>query len=111
MIPRDPETGEPILHNNSFDNQFIKLSGAMAEGRENKVDVEQPEINTNEYLEAYQLYLQQICLGIIALCSLGIEDDKINNNSLAAKEKEKVTIVTRNQIIENFYRSLKRINI
>ncbi len=109
LIPRDPETGEPILHNNSFDNQFIKLSGAMAEGRENKVDVEQPEINTNEYLEAYQLYLQQICLGIIALCSLGIEDDKINNNSLAAKEKEKVTIVTRNQIIETFTEVLKEL--
>ena len=109
LIPRDPETGEPVLHNNSFDNRFIKLSGAMAEGRENKVDVEQPEINTNEYLEAYQLYLQQICLGIIALCSLGIEDDKINNNSLAAKEKEKVTIVTRNQIIETFTEVLKEL--
>lgn len=109
LIPRDPKTGELILHNNSFDNRFIKLAGGMAEGRENKVDVEQPEINTTEYLEAYQLYLQQICLGIIALCSLGIEDDKINNNSLAAKEKEKVTIVTRNQIIETFTEVLKEL--
>lgn len=109
LLPRDPETGEIILFNNSFDNQFIKIAGGMAEGRENKVDVEQPEINTNEYLEAYQLYLQQICLGIIALCSLGIEDDKINNNSLASKEKEKVTIVTRNQIIETFTEVLKEL--
>lgn len=109
LLPRDPKTGEVILYNNSFDNQFIKIAGGMAEGRENKVDVEQPEINTNEYLEAYQLYLQQICLGIIALCSLGIEDDKINNNSLAAKEKEKVTIVTRNQIIETFTEVLKEL--
>ena len=109
LLPRNPETGEIELYNNSFDNQYVKLAGGMAEGRENKVDVEQPDINTNEYLEAYQLYLQQICLGIIALCSLGIEDDKINNNSLAAKEKEKVTIVTRNQIIETFTEVLKEL--
>lgn len=109
LLPRNPETGEIELYNNSFDNQYVKLAGGMAEGRENKVDVEQPDINTNEYLEAYQLYLQQICLGVIALCSLGIEDDKINNNSLAAKEKEKVTIVTRNQIIETFTEILKEL--
>lgn len=109
LLPRDPETGEIIMFNNSFDNQFIKIAGGMVEGRENKVDVEQPTINTNEYLEAYQLYLQQICLGVVAPCSLGIEDDKINNNSLASKEKEKVTIVTRNQIIEAYTDILKEL--
>lgn len=109
LLPRNPETGEVILFNNSFDNQFIKVADGMGEGRDNKIDVEQPDINTNEYLEAYQLYLQQICLGVIAPCSLGIEDDKINNNSLASKEKEKVTIVTRNQIIESFSSILKEL--
>jgi hypothetical protein len=108
-IPRDPETGELLLFNNSFDTQFIKLDNNLSETGQSRIDVQQPEINTDQYMTAYNLYFNLICLGVIAPCSLGVEDDKLNNNSVAQKEKEKVTIITRNQIIENFSNSLKEL--
>lgn len=108
-IPRDPETGELLMFNNSFDNQFIKLDSNLSETGQNKVDVEQPTIDTEQFLKAYKMYLSLSCLGIVAPCSLGIEDDYVNANASASNEREKVTIITRNQIIESYTNVVKEL--
>ena len=105
-LPRNPETGEIIMTNNSFDNQFIKLDNNLSETGQNRVDVEQPEIHTDSYMVAYQTYLELACLGIVAPCSLGITDEKINANAVAQREREKVTTVMRGQIIESYTKVL-----
>lgn len=110
-IPRDTETGELMLFNNSFDNQFIKLDSNLSESGQNKIDVEQPSVDTEQFLKAYKMYLSLACLGIIAPCSLGIEDDYVNANASASNEREKVTIITRNQIIESYSNVIKELVI
>lgn len=97
LIPRDPENGV-LLEPNPFDNRFIKMASSMAEGDKQKIDVSQPEIKYDAYLSSYIGFLDLSLQGIISPATLGI-DLKKTDNAESQREKEKVTLYTRGQII------------
>lgn len=98
LLPKDAETGE-VLMPNPFDNKFIKTQTSMNENTQNKIDVEQPEIPTDQYLQSYITFLDLCLQGIISPSTLGIDNKKLDNAE-AQREKEKTTLYTRGMIIE-----------
>lgn len=98
LLPKDADTGEVIIPN-PFDNKFIKTQTSMNENTQNKIDVEQPEIPTDEYLQSYITFLDLCLQGIISPSTLGIDNKKLDNAE-AQREKEKTTLYTRGIIID-----------
>lgn len=98
FLPRNPYTGE-VLSPNHFDNRYIRTDNDMAEGAQNKIDVEQPDIPHESYLASYMTALDLCLQGIISPSTLGIDVKKLDNAD-AQREKEKATLYTRNAAIE-----------
>ncbi len=97
LCPRNPETGE-LLPPNPFDNQYVKIGSSLAEDNKSKIDVSQPTIAYEAYRESYAGWLDLVLQGIISPATLGI-DLKKTDNAESQREKEKVTLYTRGQII------------
>lgn len=97
LIPRDPNTGT-LLESNPFDNQFVMVGSSMAENETSKIDVSQPNISYEAYVNSYSSFLDLVLQGIISPATLGI-DLKKTDNAEAQREKEKVTLYTRGQIV------------
>ncbi|MDF2906829.1 MAG: putative phage minor capsid protein [Herbinix sp.] len=97
LIPRDPNTGA-LLEANPFDNQFIKVGSSMAEDNKSKIDISQPQISYEAYMSSYSNFLDLVLQGIISPATLGIDLKKTDNGE-AQREKEKVTLYTRGQIV------------
>ncbi len=97
LIPRNPENGA-LLQPNPFDNQFVKIGSTMAENETQKIDVSQPQIAFEAYQASYASFLDLALQGIISPSTLGI-DLKKTDNAESQREKEKVTLYTRNQIV------------
>ena len=98
LIPRNPETGAPITPN-AFDNQFIAIKGNASEDAEDRITVEAPTINYEGLLQTYINTLDMCLQGILSPSTLGIDVKKLDNAE-AQREKEKVTLYTRNKIID-----------
>lgn len=98
LLPKDPATGEVILPN-PFDNKFIKTEANMNETTKAQIDVEQPNIPTEQYLQSYITFLDLCLQGIISPSTLGIDNKKLDNAE-AQREKEKTTLYTRGVIID-----------
>lgn len=98
MIPRDPNTGRTIPPN-SFDNQYIALKASMAENATDKIYTEAPSIDFEGLFKTYINTLDMCLQGIISPSTLGIDVKKLDNAE-AQREKEKVTLYTRNNIIK-----------
>lgn len=101
MIPRDPETGR-IIKPNDFDNDYIAIGTTRVEGDNNKIEVSQPNILYQSYVESYSNFLDIVLQGIISPATLGI-DLKKTDNATAQREKEKITLHTRNKIVSVLY--------
>lgn len=100
MIPKDPEDGTlAIYESNPFDNKFIKADAAMNENNQDKIDIEQAEIPTENYLQSYITFLDLCLQGIVSPSTLGIDNKKLDNAE-AQREKEKTTLYTRGLIID-----------
>lgn len=99
LIPRDENTGKPILESNPFDNKFVTSSGSMAEGTQNKIEIQQSEIPTENYLQSYITFLDLCLQGVISPSTLGIDNKKLDNAE-AQREKEKTTLYTRGMFID-----------
>ncbi len=99
LIPRDPEDGSLILSSNPFDNKFIKAEESMSENNQDKIDIQQAEIPTENYLQSYITFLDLCLQGIISPSTLGIDNKKLDNAE-AQREKEKTTLYTRGLIID-----------
>lgn len=97
LCPRDPETGL-LLEPNPFDNQFVKIGTSMAEDDKSKIDVSQPTIAYEAYQSSYSGWLDLVLQGIISPATLGI-DLKKTDNADSQREKEKVTLYTRGQLV------------
>lgn len=97
MLPRNPYTGE-VLNPNPFDNAYIQNEASMAEGSVNKIEVIQPSIPHESYLQTYITALDLCLQGIISPSTLGIDIKKLDNAE-AQREKEKATLYTRNKIV------------
>ena len=105
LIPRDPHTGE-LKKPNTFDNRFIMTEADMSQGAQNKIQTEQPAIPHDSYQATYITALDQCLQGLISPSTLGIDVKKLDNAE-AQREKEKVTLYTRNNIIEPLQEDLK----
>lgn len=98
MIPRNPLNGE-MLAPNAFDNSYIQHEQPMGESTNPKIEVIQPDIPTENYIQTYITALDQCLQGIISPSTLGIDTKKLDNAE-AQREKEKTTLYTRNKIID-----------
>ena len=103
FLERDPKTGMP-KQPKAFDRKYVVVTGQRdAEGgskSSDPVQVTQPNINLDQYSEQAVQILIQILNGIMSPATLGIDVSK-KDNALAQREKEKVTIFTRNAIIDS----------
>lgn len=97
MIPRDWNSGT-MLPPNSFDNQYIKIGAGLSEDGAGKIEVVQPEIKYQAFVESYASAIDMSLQGIISPSTLGI-DLKKTDNAESQREKEKATLYTRNKIV------------
>lgn len=100
LIPKDPKTGATLKYN-AFDNRFLIVADDIREDGKNKIQTEQPSIQTDGYMNTYITALDQCLDGIISPSTLGIDTKKITDpNAAAQREKEKTTLYTRGNIVE-----------
>ena len=101
-LETDPETGMPIQPD-AFDRKYIKYAGITdSDGgvsNTTPVQVVQPAINFVQYSEEERNLLLNAISGIMSPATLGIDIAKKDNAS-AEREKEKVTIFTRNNLLD-----------
>lgn len=86
----------------AYDRKYIVVNGARGSDGETKgdaVQVTQPQINFQQYSDQAIAIMLQIINGIMSPATLGIDISK-KDNAEAQREKEKVTIFTRNLIID-----------
>lgn len=97
------EKGEPIMPK-SYMKQFIKvqsnLPGGDGQTSNAKVDTSQPDLNFQQYLDYERGLLDSILTGVLSPATLGVDVAK-RDNAEAQREKEKVSILTRNNIIKS----------
>ncbi len=98
MLPRNEKTGE-LLMPNAFDHAFIQVERAMSEGADEMIEVKQPSIPHESYLSTYVTALDLCLQGILSPSTLGIDVKKLDNAE-AQREKEKVTLYTRNKLVQ-----------
>ncbi|MGM1047611.1 MAG: capsid protein [Bacillota bacterium] len=98
LIPKNPQTGAP-MRSNPFDNQFIKIGSVMAEDAKGQIDMVQPQILYEAFVNSYSSALDMCLQGIVSPATLGI-DLKKTDNAEAQREKEKATLYTRGKLIE-----------
>lgn len=110
-LERDTETGMPLMPN-SFDRKYVMFNGGTnADGStagQDGIIVTQPQIQFAQFSgEAIQILIQ-IINGIMSPATLGIDIAK-KDNAASQREKEKVTIFTRNSIIKESIKFLKQL--
>lgn len=98
LIPRDPDTGE-LLPANPFDNDFIAIGANMNEKAQSQVEISQPQISYEAYVNSYTSFLDMVLQGVMSPSTLGI-DLKKTDNAESQREKEKVTLHVRNKIVD-----------
>lgn len=107
LLPRDPHTGK-VLKPNAFDNRYIRTDADMKERATNKIETVSGEIRHDSYIATYSTALDLCLQGIMSPSTLGIDVKKLDNAE-AQREKEKVTLYTRNAIIEALQPALERL--
>ena len=111
-LERDEETGMPIQPK-AYDRKYTIYAGARdangAVGGE-PVTVTQPAVNFVQYDQEEINILLHIINGIMSPATLGIDIAK-KDNAEAQREKEKVTIFTRNTIIAEEMEILEKLGV
>lgn len=107
LLPRNPYDGKVMLPN-SFDNAYIQYSSTMAEGASYKIEREQSEIPHEGYLATYITALDLCLQGIMSPSTLGIDVKKLDNAE-AQREKEKATLYSRNNIVNQLQKVLPKL--
>lgn len=97
-LEKDAETGMPIMPKD-FDRKYVMYRGSKdgegGNGSNFPVQVTQPQVNFAQYSQEETNILLNIISGIMSPATLGIDIAK-KDNAEAQREKEKVTIFTRN---------------
>lgn len=106
LIPRDVNTGE-LMRSNAFDNTFIAVGNDLQENAKNQILLDQPQIPHDSYLATYITALDLCLQGLISPSTLGIDTKKLDNAE-AQREKEKVTLYTRNKIVETIQNTVPK---
>lgn len=107
LIPRDPNTGI-LMTPRTFDNRFIAVGSDLREGAQNKIEVDTPDIQSDQYLAAYVTALDLCLQGLISPSTLGIDVKKLDNAE-AQREKEKTTLYTRTKIVDVLEKAVPKI--
>lgn len=111
FLERDPVTKLPKMPH-VYDRKYTSfIGGKTVDGVQNTtvpVQVTQPQLKFNEYNTEAQNILLQIISGIMSPATLGIDVAK-KDNADAQREKEKITIFTRNALIQAETRILKNL--
>lgn len=101
-LERDEQSGMPIMPKD-YDRKYIMYRGIKGGdgtgGIQDPVQVTQPKIDFAQYAQEEQNILLNIISGIMSPATLGIDIAK-KDNAEAQREKEKVTIFTRNLVME-----------
>lgn len=109
FLERDKDTGMP-KQPKVYDRKYTMYMGAKGSDGESisrePVQVTQPTVNFMQYSEHAKEILMQIINGVMSPATLGIDISK-KDNAEAQREKEKVTIFTRNAIIDTETNILK----
>ncbi len=107
MLSKDKRTGEPIAPT-TYDRKFITLKSSLKQDSNDKIEVHQPELRFAEIVQVGVNQLTQIFNGIISPASLGINVGA-DASGESVREKERVTFVTRDDIIDNEIGVIKRV--
>lgn len=111
-LERDEDTGMPIQPK-AYDRKYTLYAGARdANGAVSgePVTVTQPAVNFVQYDQEAQHILIEIISGIMSPATLGIDLSK-RDVAEAQREKEKVTIFTRNTIIAEEVEILEKLGV
>ena len=102
----DGQEGFPQTYN----RQYVKLPAlADGDGRINAtITTTQPQLNFAQYSERYKSLLDVALTGILSPASMGIDVSR-RDNADAQREKEKVTLFTRSNVIDSETRQLKEL--
>lgn len=102
FLERDKKTGLPKMPH-AYDRKYTSfVGGKNSDGTQNTdtpVQVTQPQLQFSEYSIEAQNILLQIFSGLMSPATMGIDVAK-KDNADAQREKEKITIFTRNVIID-----------
>ena len=95
---------------NVYNRQFIEApSYPDGDGKSTtKIDTSQPQLNFNQYIERYRALIDIALTGVLSPASMGIDVSK-KDNAEAQREKEKVTIFTRNNVMDAETKELKEL--
>ena len=110
-LEKDDKTGMPRMPH-AFDRKYVGFrghkngDGSVSGG--SPVQVTQPALNFEQYSQEATSILLQIISGIMSPATLGIDIAK-KDNAEAQREKEKVTIFTRNTVMQEEGETLRRI--
>jgi len=107
LLPIDKRSGEPIAPT-AYDRKFITLKKSMRQDSKEQIEVKQPELRFAEIIQVGVNQLVQIFNGIISPASLGINVGA-DASGESIREKERVTFVTRDDIIDNEIGVVKRV--
>ena len=107
LIPRNPTTGK-ILKPNPFDNRYIRTDADMRENANSQITSTSAEIKHDSYMATYATALDLCLQGVMSPATLGVDVKKLDNAE-AQREKEKVTLYTRDAIIEALQPALEKL--
>lgn len=112
FLERDRKTGLPIQPK-AYDRKYVTFSGAKTSdgtdvGGSTPVFVTQPTLNFEQYDKEATAILLQIMNGLISPATLGMDIAK-KDNAEAQREKEKITIFTRNNMCSTEERILRNL--
>ena len=100
FLERDRQTGLPIQPK-VYDRKYVMVKGATtADGTstaKEPVTVTQPNLDFSKYSDEAIQILLQIMNGLISPATLGLDIAK-KDNAEAQREKEKITVFTRNKL-------------
>lgn len=102
---RDGKTIMPKVYN----RQFVQKPGGLPDADGNvdtSIQTTQPSLNFDQYSNEQKAILDFILTGVLSPATMGIDVAK-KDNAEAQREKEKVTIMTRNNIIAQETKILK----
>ena len=99
-LERDENTGQP-KQPKLFDRKYIMISSVLSgDGQvaRQPITVTQPQINFASYSDEAMAIVLQILNGVMSPATLGIDISK-RDTGVSQREKEKITIFTRNGLI------------
>lgn len=109
FLERDRKTGMP-KQPKAYDRKYTMYTGGKdANGNantNNPVQVSQPDVDFDKYSAKAISILMQIVTGLMSPATLGIDISK-RDNAEAQREKEKITVFTRNVVVDQETQILK----